>query len=145
MKNDEMKAAIEIARQRCSVYSANDFAWMKRDGVSVQRLGKTGVDWLIEQKVMRPYDDKFFVVDRERCIELFIELCPDEMRQDPRFASDQAMTLLKYGELAERIENDMRLWMFFREIANAARLLQMVQQKECPNLGYIYDMKREVL
>jgi hypothetical protein len=126
-----MRKAIEFARRRCSLYSANDIAWMKRGGITVQLVGEAGVEWLLEQEVIRLYDDEFYVVDRGRCIELFVELCPDEMRQDPRFASDQAMTLLKYGELAERIEERMRLKMFFREIANAARLQLLALRCTC--------------
>jgi hypothetical protein len=122
VKHEEMRAAIEIARQRCSLYSANDLAWIKRDGINIQRLGKAGVAWLLEQKVLGFYDEEYYVIDRSRCIELFIELFPDKIRQNPRFSSDQAMILLKYGKLADRVEEGFRLWMFFREIANAARL-----------------------
>ena len=121
----EMVTAIEIARQRCCLYHADCLGWMKRNGISVQRLGEDGVQWLLEQGVLRPYDEEFYVIDRGRCIEVYIEVAPEKMRGDPRFASDQAMALLKYGQLAERIEDGLRLFMFFREIANAARCWDM--------------------
>lgn len=124
----EMTTAIEIARHRCSLFPFDKFGWMRREGISVQRLGDVGLEWLLEQGVLRHFDEEFYVVDRGRCIEVYIEVAPEKMRGDPRFASDQAMTLLKYGQLAERIEYNMRLFMLFREIANAARCLDMVRK-----------------
>ena len=122
----EMKTAIEIARQRCCLFPAGKLGWLKRNGISVQRLDDAGLEWLLEQGVLRSYDDEFYVVDRGRCIEVYIDVAPEKMRADPRFASDQAMTISGYEQLADRVQEDMRLWMFFREIANVVRVEAML-------------------
>lgn len=57
--------------------------------------------------------------------------------------ADQVVELLERE--AECVQDDMHMFLFFREIANAARLSRVELQKGYLHLGYYYDLKREVL
>ena len=123
------KSVLDIVRLRCCLYSEESPAWMRRDGVNSKRIGPRGIEWLIDVGVLdgslhEDISDGFYEIDRQKCISLFFDLMPDQRWKDPRFASDHSFSMLRYQDVVGHLElqiEQMRLWMFFREISNAAR------------------------
>ena len=122
MNLEEKFRVLNIARQRCCLHEMDEIVWMRNDGINVSRIGEEGIRWLTDQGVICQYDDEYSVVDRIRCIDLYTDLSPNDIKRSYRFSSDQDCLNLMYEKVSRGAETNMRLWMLFREIANAVRL-----------------------